>query len=209
MIPSSAEKALLRTRPQSTRLWLSIYEPEIALAAQVSTTTTNPTRECYYFNVSTGSYLNIEPGMTMYIGSTPGADDLGKIRVKDADANIIYTAENSEIIWVGSTYITVVRFIEINTMFPRITLDRYDPNPDETSWYKDYDITYTNQNDVLGSFICMGSHYAGFLDGGACQVYYSASGTYNVVGDSLSYDWWFEGATVTGSSSHTPGYGYL
>ena len=91
-------------------------------------------------------------------------------------------------------------------MFPRITLDRVSPNPDETTWYKDYDITYTNQNDILGSFVCMGSHYAGFLDAGACYVYYSASGTYNLVGDSLSYDWWFEGATVTGSSSHTPGF---
>lgn len=206
MIPSSAEKALLRTRPQSTKLWLSIYDPEVAMAAEISATSPTPTMECYYHNVSQGSYLNVEPGMTMYVGSTPGASDLGKIRVKDIDGTLVTTAENSEIAWVGGTYITIVRFFEINSVFPRITLDRIDPNPDYTTWYKDYDIAYTNQNDVLGSFVCMGSHYAGFLDGGSCQIYYSASGTYNLLGESVTYDWWFEGATVTGSSANTPGF---
>lgn len=205
MIPSSAEKTLLRTRPQSTKLWLSVYEPEVALAARVQATVPVPSMECNYDTVTEGSYLNVEPGMTMYIGSSAGASDIGKIRVKSIDGSIITTAENSEFSWTAGDYITIVRFFEINAVFPRITLQRIDPNPDYTLWYKDYDITYTWQNDVLGTFICMGSHYAGFLENGTCQVYYSASGTTNLVGQTITYDWWFEGATVTGSSNHTPG----
>jgi len=37
------------------------------------------------------------------------------------------------------------------------------------------------------------------------QLFYSASGTSNVKGDALTYDWWLQGATTSGSSSHTPG----
>ena len=205
MIPSSAELALLRDRPQSTRLWLSIYEPEVALAAKVSATAGFPNMECYYNTVTQGSYLEVEPGMTMYIGTTPGASDIGKIRVKSITSNIVTTAENSEYKWTAGWYITVVRFFEINAVYPRIILDRINPDPEYSIWYKDYDIAYTWQNDVLGTFICMGSHYAGFLENGSCSVYYSASGTVNLIGQAITYDWWFEGATVTGSTANTPG----
>jgi len=85
-------------------------------------------------------------------------------------------------------------------LYPRIIQDP--ANPMNTLWYKDYDVEYTDQNSVLGSFVCMGSHYAGFVDD---PVFYSASGTSNVKGDALTYDWWLQGATTSGSSSHTPG----
>ena len=107
--------------------------------------------------------------------------------------------------------LTVVDFYEINAVYPRIIQD---PGNDEnTLWYKDYDIDYTNQNSVLGSFVCMGSHFAGFIeeDDDKCWVYYDASNTYSLVGGTLSYFWNFSSGTVvstSGTNSVTPGWVY-
>ena len=203
MIPSASELTLLRTRPQSTRLWLSVYKPPTVLACQISGSHSVGSYQINYDAITSGSFASVESGMTMYIGSTPGASDIGKIRVRSATASQITVAENADINWADNQYLTVIKFWEINAIFPRIIQDPADP--ENTIWYKDYDIAYTLQNDVNGSFVCMGSHYAGFLEGGSHQVYYTASGTSNVMGDTVTYNWWFQGATTTGSSSHTPG----
>jgi hypothetical protein len=50
--------------------------------------------------------------------------------------------------------------VEINPVYQRIIQDPSDPM--QTLWYKYSDVAYSNQNSVLGSFICMGGHYAGF-----------------------------------------------
>ena len=204
MIPSASELTLLRTRPQQTKLWLSIYEPPVVLACSVATSHGRDVSYIDYDTVTAGSYTSVEGGMTMYIGTTPGGDEIGKLRVRGADASQIHVAENSDIDWTAGYYLTIVRFWEINAVFPRIIQDPADET--NTIWYKDYDVAYTNQNDVLGTLICMGSHYAGFLATGSCGIYYTASGSYNVAGDTVTYNWWFQGATVTGSSAFTPGW---
>ena len=79
MIPSSAEKTLLRTRPQSSRLWLSIYEPEVVLAARGFRYCSSSIQAMLLQQVTEGSYLAVEPGMTMYVGSTLGASDLARL----------------------------------------------------------------------------------------------------------------------------------
>jgi len=57
---------------------------------------------------------------------------------------------------------------------------------------------------VLGTQVCMGGNYAGFMED---SVFYTSSGTSNCKGEAISaYEWWFEGATVTGSTSADPGY---
>jgi len=202
-IPTSAELALLRSSPHETNLWLSIYKPPSALACQVNNASAaNGDRVIIYDNVTAGSYGLVESGMTMYIGSTLGARDIGRIRVRSADATTITVAENSDVPWADDLYLTIVRFWEIDAVYPRIIQNT---GTFETIWYKDYDIEYTDQNDNLGSLICMGSHYAGFLDGGSCNVFYSATGTHNLKEEELTYDWFFQGATVTGSSALTPG----
>lgn len=209
MKPSAIETALLRSRPHTTKLWLSIYQPTTVLACQVNNVSiTKGARTIAYDNVIGGSYQLIQSGMTMYVGSYPGWSDIGRIRVRFADASSITVVENSHINWADNLYLTVVSFFEISARYPRIIASGV-----TTTWYKEYDVPYTNQNSVLGSFVCMGSHFAGRLEGYPddpggqhCEVYYSASGTYNLKGEALSYYWFFEGATVTGSNQKTPGY---
>lgn len=202
MIPTSAELALLRTHPQETQLWMSIYQPITVLSVQLNNATGTPgDRVIPYDNIFDGWYTAVESGMTMYVGTTPGAKDVGRVRVRSATDSTITVAENSDINWRDNLFLSVVRFWEIDAIYPRITSTGTD-----TYWYKDYDIEYTNQNDYLGTFICMGPHHAGFLDGVTGTVYYTATGTHSLLGSTpLTYEWWFQGANVTGSSAETPG----
>lgn len=204
MIPTNAQLELLRTRPHLTRLFLSVYQPSTVLAARVNNTSSaKGDRSITFDSVTAGSYLLVRSGMTMYVGTTAGARDKGSVRVRSATSTVLTVAENSHINWSDNDYLTVVSFFEINAIYPRIIQDPADET--NTLWYKDYDVTYTDQNSVLGSFVNMGSHYAAFLENGSAQIYYSASGTYNVRNEAMTYSWFFEGATVTGSSANTPG----
>lgn len=205
-VPTSAQLVKLRNPKQATKLYLSVYQPSTVLACQVNDASiAKGTRSITFDTVSAGSYLLVQNGMTMYVGTSAGAFDKGTIRVKSATSTVLTVAENSYINWADGDYLTVVSFFEINPVYPRIIQDPADEA--NTLWYKDYDVEYYNQNDALGTFVCMGSHYAGFIEpsNNKCQVYYSASGTLNLTGESLSYYWFFEGATVTGSNAHTPG----
>jgi len=204
MIPTASQLQTLRSRPHTTKLYLSIYQPTVVLAARVvDSGIAKGERLINYGGVTSGNFNLIKSGMRLYVGSTAGAWDKGNIRIRSATSLVLTVAENSDIDWADQDYLTVVSYFEIDAIFPRIIQDP--GNETNTLWYKDYDVVYTDQNSVLGTFINMGSHYAGFLENGVCQVPYSASGTYNVRDDGLSYSWFFEGATVTGSTAKTPG----
>jgi hypothetical protein len=157
--------------------------------------------------VSAGAFGNVYANAIMYIGTTAGAMDVGRIRVRSITSGVITVAENSDIDWADNLFLTVVDFIEISAIYPRIIKDPV--NDENVIFYKDYDIAYTNQNSVLGTFVCMGSHRAADLDGGTVQLYWSSSGTYNVKGDALTYLWefgGFGGASSGTSTSPDPGY---
>ena len=201
---TNTELTLLRTRPHTSKLWLSIYQPTTTLSARVNDATiAKGEREVTYDN-AVGSYQLIEDGMVLLVGITPGGSEKGRIRVRSATSTVLTLAENDHINWEDNDYLTVLNYIEITAVFPRIIQD---PADDENViFYKDYDIAYTNQNSELGSFVNMGGHTSIFLENGAAQVYFSASGTYNLLERGIEYAWWFQGATSTGSSVETPGY---
>jgi len=195
-----------RLHSQFVDLHLSIYKPNTMLACQVSNPTiTKGARVIAYDSVTVGDYTQVFAGMTLLVGTTPGGQELGKVRVRSITLTSITVAENSHINWQDLLYLTVLDIIDITSVFPRIIKNPSDP--EQVIFYKDYDIVYTNQNSILGSFVCMGPHRAGMLgDDGEISFWYSASGTQHVNGDSLSYQWVFDGATSTGSSLGTPGY---
>lgn len=199
---TASQKALANTKPQSSELYLSIYKPQTALACRVNNASiAKGDRVIAYDSVTEGNHELVEKDFIMLVGTTLGGSEKGRIRVRSADASEITVQANSHINWADNDYITILRYVEIVPIYQRIIQDP--ANPLNTLWYKDYDIAYTDQNSVLGSFVCMGGHYAGFVDD---NVYYTASGTNNFKGDALTYDWWMEGATTTGSSAGTPGY---
>jgi len=192
----------LRQRPQSTKLWLSIYKPPVMLACQVNDAAIAVGEETItYNNVTAGGHTGVRAGQTLWVGTTSGGKDVGKVRVKSADATTITVAENSEINWADDLYLTVLDFWEVWSVFPYYVQDG-----ETVTFYKDKNIAYTNQNSDagMGSLVCMGTHHAAFTGD---QIYWTATGTVSVSGqDPLTYLWYFGGGASTGSSSHTPGY---
>jgi hypothetical protein len=191
-----------RLHPQETTLFLSIFNPTTAMSALVTGSVARGSRTIPFSNVSGGSYLSIESGMTLLVGTSNGGRELGKVRVKSATISSLEVAENSNIDWPSATHLTVQRYFENWPVYPRIISD---PNNQENViFYKDWDIAYTNQNSILGTFPCAGPHRAGWVGD---SFYYSSSGTSHLLGSALTYDWAFEGGSnVTGSTSATPGY---
>lgn len=200
---SASEIETIHLNPQQTELYLSVFQPRTILACQVNTALGAVVKGSYiipYTSVSSGSYLSIESGMTMLIGTTVGGRELGKIRVRSATATNITVSENSTIDWPSAIYLTILRYWEVWPIYPRIIPDP--SNAENVIFYKDYDVAYSNQNSILGAFPCAGSHLAGWAGD---SFNFSSTGTTHLLGSALTHDWAFEGATVTGSTSAHPG----
>lgn len=186
---------------------MSIFQPVAIFKAQVNNASAGKgDRVITFDSVTLGAYTAIGDGMTMFVGSTPGGQEIGKIRVRSAISTQITVSENSDIYWRDNLYLTIFRYRELWPVFPRIILDPNNNN--NVIFYKDWDVQYTNQNAILGTFVNAGPHRAATLDpaSGLARVYYSSTGSYNMLGSSLTYSWFFEGAMVTGSTSIEPGY---
>lgn len=203
--PSTVERNLLNTHPQQTQLYLSVFRPSVALICQVDGSYDAETQSVSYDNVVTGSYTNITDFFyqVALIGTNPGQDDYGRTWVRSATNSTLRFVESDHINWSDNLYVTVLKYTEIIPVFPRII--KNPANDEDVIFYKVWDVAYTDQNSILGSFICMGSHAAAFRDAGSASVYWSASGTTNLIGDTLTYAWTFEGGSPASSASHTPG----
>jgi hypothetical protein len=95
---------------------LFLLEPQIVFSAQVTllSAADYPVEFVAYHNVTAGDYTAIRPGMTLVLGTTPGASDLGRQMVTEAASAIAipvgYSSEgiyDGELTVVNDTYITV------------------------------------------------------------------------------------------------------
>ena len=204
---TSAEYLLLETEGQNSNLYLSIYEPELAFIGTISGSVYSQDNQTINFNSTiSGSASNIDSYyfQVALVGTTPCDDSLGRTWVRSVSGSTLRFVESDHINWDEASFVTILKYTEIIPVFPRIIQDPADD--EDVIFYKIWDIPYTNQNSILGSFINMGSNYAGFLgENGTGTCYWSASGTSNLLDDALTYSWIFEGATITGSNAHTPG----
>lgn len=199
-----AQLVQLRKQPHKSTMYLSIYSPTIIFAAQVNNASiAKDARTIAYNNVTVGAYTDIFPNAQMVVANNSSfkrTSIIGTIRVRSATATEITVAENSHINWEDDLYFRILNYVDVEAIYPRIIPDPADE--ENVIFYKDYDIAYTNQNDILGTFVCAGPHRAGWAGE---QQFWSASGTYNVDGESLTYLWEFEGGTPGSAFSHTPG----
>lgn len=198
---SASQQETLRSRPQQSTLHLSIFEPQVIFRATINDSGIAKGERVIEYDNASGSYLNIEPNMTLLIGTSQGARDVGKIRTRSATSSNITVSENSNIDWQDGLDLTVLKYVELWPVYPRIIAN---PNDEADSiFYKDYDIAYSSQNSTLGTFPCAGPH-RGLFRGE--QAWYSSTGTLNLKGDSLNYNWTFEGGSPSSSSAAHPGF---
>src|SRR3990167_5996556 len=134
---TATQLALLRSRPQSTVLNLSIYQPPVVFQARVNNAAAAANDSTFiYDGVTFGAFGSVVAGMTMLIGSTLGGYDVGRVGVRSADATTIKVAENSDIVWVDDLYLTVINFHEPWAVYPNIVLD----GDNVPTFYKDTEI---------------------------------------------------------------------
>lgn len=207
---NAAQKTTLRSRPHRTRLYLSFYQPRTVFQCQVN----NPTAarsdmDITFDNVTVGTFTLALAGMTVLVGSTQGGRDKGRLRVRKATAvNTLYVAENDDVQWADNLWLTVVNYYEPWGVYPNIVLDA----SNIPTFYKDWDVVYTDQNSILDPIPVMGPNRAGMLEPstGLYGAYFDGSNSYdlNSGGTITSYAWAFESGSQTASSSATPGWVY-
>ena len=206
-VPTQEQLSRLRQRPHLTRLHLSVYEPNTVLAARINMGSIGRGEREIDIDVITGDVWSVNRGQTMYIGTTPGAKDMGRLRAISSTLTQITVAEN-DVTWIDGWYLTVVQYYEPWAVFPRIVLN--DDNVPQ--FFKDYDITYTDQNEQLDPVVDMGPNHAMFIDntptGSFASLWYTSSGTYDPSDGSIptGFAWVFDGGFPTASFVPDPGY---
>lgn len=152
------------TKAWSNGLYLSVgtswYARVTALGKDVNGRFNGGAMLIPYDNAS-GDYTKVKAGMTLYLGSTPGGRDLGRVRVKSITASLIIVAMNSDVQWADNAYITIVESVDLWSIYPRI-------NPYSGKWYKDEIAYATNvyqkQTVWLPPVPIMGPPGVAFLD---------------------------------------------
>jgi hypothetical protein len=194
---TSSELVKLRADNQWSSLYAAIYKPQTIFAAQInqSFTTTDDITEITFDNVTTGAYTDIPAGATMYIGTTPGAYNVGLARVrKAATSSVIYIGRISEIVWADNLYITVVREF---SLWAKHWLVK-----SENEVYMDVDIAYSDQNTLFDPVPVLGPDWVVLLVDGSVTINPSAAGSWVFDSTISSYSWAAPGSySVTGGSS--------
>jgi hypothetical protein len=153
-------ESLLVQQTQQAKLYLSVYKPPIMLQAQINSgSLAKGSMAIPYDTVTTGSYGTVWPGMTMYIGTTLGNNDVGTIRVKSITSTVITVAENYEINWQDNLYLTIIKFNEVWPVVQRVIVS----TGTHSQCWKDYDIAWPGDDTAFKFPVwTMGSHWAGF-----------------------------------------------
>lgn len=144
---------------------------------------------------------DIFAGYTLEVDADAGTSrPVARVRIRDYDAgaSTFLVAENA-INWQAGQQIRVYREMQPWSIKPRIQVVGGVP-----VFLQDYDIVYTNQNQIVKPVVNMGGHYAGPA---SSRIYYTGADSWDPQGDSLTtYTWFFEGGTPASYSGVTPGY---
>ena len=195
----TAEKTQLRTEGQKSLLHLGIYIPEIIFAARVNQafTTHDQVAELIYDTVTTGAYTDIINGMTVWIGSAAGLQDIGKARIrKTPTSTVLYIGEESEIDFADNLYISVVDSLEIWAKHIRVASGVI---------YVDYDLPYTDEHKNYNPVPVLGAPFTPlWLDGGTVGFSPNAGESWVIDSSISSFSWATSGGTVANETSDTP-----
>lgn len=191
------ELQILRSDGLATKVFAIIDQPVTVFSCKVNQTFTGnnePVAQISYNNAS-GDLAKVLPGMTVLVGSTPGAWDKGLARVRKSwTSNIAYIGETSEITWQNGLYLTVVDEFSI---WPR-HLRMVGETP-----YMDYDIPYSDQHINFNPIVNMGTDRVVKLTGQSTDIALDASASW-VFGSTITqYSWQIVSGNGTLSNAST------
>ena len=151
-------------------MWrLYMHQPSVILAARVNmASATYPLDEITYDGVTVGSSGNVWPGMTVLLGSSAGADDYGRQRVRDYPSSSVLPVGRSsigtrdgELTVVDNAYITVLDEFKVWAKIPVI---------DGDTIYKDSDILPSDNLENPAPKANGGIGFAGTIDPGTGRI---------------------------------------
>ncbi len=146
---SAGDLSLLRSRPHTMEWFLAVAPYGTAtFTARVDDggAARGDMAIIYDTDVGEGTVLS---GMTLWVGSTAGAYDMGKVRIRSINtgANTLNVAENDDIEWTDDLHLTCPGnegFFEIWGRYQRIT-----EAGGVVTFYEDFDDTFTAPADTV------------------------------------------------------------
>lgn len=151
------------------------------------------------FDNGSGTLGNVLADMTLYVGTSPGAFDLGMCRIRKAPiSGTFYIGEVSDIVWADNAYLTVVDDYSIWQKSLRIVSEVP---------FMDWDVAYSNQHASFDPVPAMGTHRVKKLVGASVDVTLgpAADTPAWVIGSSISSrSWSVSGASLDNAAAVNP-----
>ncbi len=106
---TSPELTLIRTPGQWSKVFAVVRKPNVVFRARINQTfsTTDRVIEITY-DTPSGTLANALPDMTVYVGSTLDARDVGVCRLRAIDGSKFYISTTSDMALLDNLYLTVV-----------------------------------------------------------------------------------------------------
>lgn len=192
------ELALLRTPGDWSRVHLAIYKPNVIYTAQLNgaLSSTDMVGEISFDN-GTGTLSDVKAEMTLWVGSTAGARDLGTCRIRKAPiSGTFYVSYTSEIAWADECHLTVMDHAVLSKKPILVSAGNV---------LMDGEHSCSNQHTVFDPVPIITTHAADYLSGGTLDVIFDASDSW-VYGSTISgYSWSAPGASASsGMATSTP-----
>ena len=175
---------------QASRVGLAVQPVQVVFSGRVAAPLPASNDRVVQIAFSDGpAWASILPDMTLFVGTSAGAYDVGMVRVrKAATSSILYVSECSDVVWAVGQYLTVVEDFGVWARHLRIT------GTDPFVVYMDWDVAYSDQHLNCDPVPVLGPHVVKKLAGPTVQV------TGFDAGDS-----WVRGSTITGYTWLAPG----
>lgn len=155
---TAGEFTTLRKSGHSSQLYLAFLVPASVYTARLAALpSSNDMVASITYTSGVGTLANVKVGMTLYVGSTAGAFDLGMAYIrKDPISGTFYISEQSKIIWTANCYLTVVRDFDLWAKHIHMS---------GTTIQMDYDIAYSDQHTSFNPVPVLGVHRVAKLTG--------------------------------------------
>lgn len=172
---SGAELAVLRhaSIPHSIKPYLSIVPQQVIAAAQINQSTFDERVASLTIDNTSGDWSKAKPGMTLWVGTTAGSYDVGIYRIRGSlsgstlpigeinpgDPGLASLLQSKAL--AENQHLSLVKDVNLHGVKPRIVFT----GSGEGSFYKDYDLAYTSQNEnAPPCWVNLGEHRAGWVD---------------------------------------------
>lgn len=178
---TAGELTTLRKSGHFSELYAAILTPASVYTARLAAVPSSTDMVAVItFTSGVGTLADVLPDMTLYIGTTAGAFDLGMVRIRKTPvAGTFYISEQSKVNWQADAYLTVVR--DFDLWVKHIHIDGVTPK-------MDYDVAYSDQHSNFNPVPVLGPHRFAKLVGGTVNVQ---------LGSETGFSSWVFGSTIS------------